>query len=43
MDVVYLGILAGWCLATWGLMYLCERLLVPEDTTVTTSRQEGKP
>lgn len=42
MDFVYLGILAAWCLATWGLLYLCDRLLVPEDVSTTTSRQEGK-
>lgn len=42
MDVVYLGILAAWCLATWGLLYLCDRLFAPENVSTTTSRQEGK-
>lgn len=26
MDFAYLGILAAWCLVTWGLVRLCERL-----------------
>lgn len=43
MDIVYLGILAAWCLATWGLLRLCDRLADHHGVSSEASRQGGQP
>jgi len=42
MDIAYVGILTAWCLATWGLLRLCDRLASHEPDPPTEPKQQVK-